>query len=104
MAEEVLLVSPQTCARQRTQNLILKDFQNRISVNLSHPTANLTPPSHDAAFQPTVRLDVRPLEDGAPLDADPVLDHDVRSDGDVGTHAAVSANLGRWILKQMYEL
>jgi len=39
-------------------------------------------------------------ENGAPLDAHPVLDDDVRPDGDVGTHAAVGADLGGWILKK----
>ena len=45
-------------------------------------------------------LDMCPFEECTPLDADPVLDDNVRTDCNVGPDPAVGANLGRRILRK----
>ena len=66
---------------------------------ISYPFPNLTLPPDDAALQPRVRVDPGPSEDGAALDADSILDHNVRPQGHVRADPAVGPNLGSGVLK-----
>jgi hypothetical protein len=51
-----------------------------------------------------VRLHPGAFEDGAPLDADAVLDDHVRTDRNVGADAAVGADLGGRVLQNVDSL
>ena len=55
-------------------------------------------PPDDAAFKPGVRRDLGPLQDGATLDADAILDHHVGADCHVRANPTVGPNLGSRVL------
>ena len=61
---------------------------------MPHPVPNGALPANDAAVHPGVALDDSVLHDGGALDADPVLDHDSRTDAHVGPYPALRPYLG----------
>lgn len=68
--------------------------------NPTHPLADGGAPAHDAALQPGVRPNPRPLQDRAALYPHAVLHNDARADGHVRPDGAVLADLRRRVLRR----
>ena len=66
----------------------------------AHPLAHVAVPADDAGLEPRVRLDARPLQHGAALDADAVLHHHVGAERHVGADATVGPDLHGRVLRK----
>lgn len=70
-----------------------------MSSSCTHPLPDSRAPPHDAALQPWVWSNPRPLQHGATFYPDAILYNYVGADGYIGSDGAVFPDLGSWVLQ-----